>query len=129
MIPDYSLHRVWHVLAWSFQDPGNGTCTCYRFQMTVKVLSHMYSHQIGENSGLFPSAAASLCEALMSGIHPLNDFEGNPLPVLHSKFSGRPIAGPDPAPTQSHTLRCLLQKFWPMATCRNYGCPQFPGSI
>lgn len=33
------------------------------------------------------------CEALASGLHPATDFEGKPLPSLHSTLAGKPIAG------------------------------------
>jgi hypothetical protein len=33
------------------------------------------------------------CKALASGVHPSTDFEGHPLPALHSKLAGKPIAG------------------------------------
>jgi len=34
-----------------------------------------------------------MSKALFDGTHPSYDFEGNPLPSLHAKWSGKPIAG------------------------------------
>ena len=48
---------------------------------------------------MFPKILACLgfnsnqCEALASGLHPATDFEGKPLPSLHSTLAGKPIAG------------------------------------
>jgi hypothetical protein len=34
-----------------------------------------------------------MSKALFDGTHPSHDFEGNPLPSLHAKWNGKPIAG------------------------------------
>ena len=32
-------------------------------------------------------------EAMAHGVHPECDFEGHPLPAMHAKWNGKPIAG------------------------------------
>lgn len=36
---------------------------------------------------------AQIGKVLSHGVHPSDDFEGVPLPSLHAKWNGKPIAG------------------------------------